>query len=57
MRWKAPGAHDMLHLRTVHANGDWTTYQTFRVTHETQRLYPNRRVFKNRAWPSLINTA
>ncbi len=57
MRWKIPGAQAMLHLRTVHTNGDWTTYQTFRVTHETKRLYPNQRPLNNQAWPCLINAA
>ena len=57
MRWKVPGAQAMLHLRAVYANGDWTTYQAFRVTHETERLYPNRSPLKNRDWPCLVNAA
>ena len=57
MRWKVPGAQAMLHLRTIHTNGDWTTYQKFRVTHETQRLYPNSSALKNRDWPGLVNAA
>ena len=41
MRWKIPGAQAMLDLRTLHANGDWKTYQTYRIQAETHRLYPH----------------
>jgi hypothetical protein len=40
MRWKIPGAQAMLELRTIHINGDWETFQQFRVKFETKRLYP-----------------
>ncbi len=48
MHWKVPGAHAMLHLRTIHANGDWTEYQSFRIAQETARQYPNRQALKNK---------
>lgn len=41
MRWKVPGAQAMLTLRAIHANGDWEQFLTFRIQHETKRLYPN----------------
>lgn len=41
MRWKVPGAQAMLDLRTIHTNGDWETFQSFRIKTETQRLYPH----------------
>ena len=31
----------MLDLRTIHTNGDWESYPTFRITQETKRLYPH----------------
>lgn len=40
-RWKIPGAQALLSLRTIRANGDWETFQNFRVRHKTQRLHPN----------------
>ena len=49
MRWKVPGAQAMLHLRTIHANGDWDEFQEFRVERETKRLYPNDKVAKEEA--------
>ena len=41
MRWKIPGAQAMLTLRAIHASGDWEQFLTFRMKHETKRLYPN----------------
>jgi len=40
MRWKIAGAQAMLELRTIHTNGDWESFQNFRITRETNRLYP-----------------
>ena len=40
MRWKIPGAQAMLELRTIHTNGDWDSFHEFRITQQTQRLYP-----------------
>ena len=31
----------MLTLRSIHANGDWEQFLTFRMLHENKRLYPN----------------
>ena len=44
LRWKIPGAQAMLDLRTIHTNGDGESYQTFRITQETKRLYPHNAV-------------
>lgn len=41
MRWKVPGAQAMLDLRAIHTNGDWDTFQSFRIKTETKRLYPH----------------
>jgi hypothetical protein len=51
MRWKIPGAQAMLHLRTIHANGDWEKFQEFRVERETKRLYANNKAMRDAAWP------
>jgi len=51
MRWQVPGAQAMLHLRAVSASGDWESFQRFRIKSENQRLYPNKRAFKNIDWP------
>jgi hypothetical protein len=50
MRWKVPGAQAMLHLRTIHSNGDWEAFQQFRVKAETARLYPHTQAFQKVAW-------
>lgn len=42
MRWSTPGAQAMLDLRAIYINGDWDTYQDFRMKQECQRLYPHR---------------
>jgi hypothetical protein len=52
MRWKVPGAQAMLHLRVIHTNGDWATFQEYRIAQETQRLYPQRKPLA-KAWPTL----
>jgi len=39
MRWKIPGAEAMLELRTIHTNGDWDAFQTYRIDSENKRLY------------------
>lgn len=40
MHWTRPGAQAMLDVRSIHVNGDWDQYQTFRIMLETQKLYP-----------------
>ena len=52
MRWKVPGAQAMLNLRTIHTNGDWTAFQDFRITLETDWLYPNTNALAAREWPA-----
>ena len=52
MRWKIPGAQAMLNLRTIYANGDWATFQDFRIALENEWLYPNAKVLKTREWPA-----
>jgi hypothetical protein len=52
MRWKVLGAQAMLNLRTIYANADWTAFQTFRITLETEWLYPNTKTFEAREWPA-----
>lgn len=50
MRWKVPGAHAMLQLRAIHANGDWRAFQNARIKHETARLYPHADILRNAPW-------
>lgn len=52
MRWRVPGAQAMLHLRTIHTNGDWAAFQDFRIALETDWLYPNTKAFDARDWPA-----
>jgi hypothetical protein len=52
MRWKVPGAQAMLNLRTIRTNGDWTAFQDFRISLETEWLYPNTKAFEDREWPA-----
>ena len=51
MRWKIPGAQAMLALRAVRANGDWETFQDFRIQHATQRLHPSAVQLHSIHWP------
>ena len=51
MRWKVPGAHAMLQLRAVSANGDWDALQAFRIQQENSRLYPHKDVVEAIPWP------
>jgi hypothetical protein len=39
MRWERRGAQSMLHLRTVHLNGNWKTFMEYRVRQEQVALY------------------
>ncbi|MEK7214219.1 MAG: hypothetical protein AAB289_01305, partial [Chloroflexota bacterium] len=38
------GAQDMLDVRSVHVDGAWDGYQTYRIERETRDLYPHRRL-------------
>lgn len=40
MHWTRVGAQAMLDVRSIHISGAWDQYQTFRIEHETKRLYP-----------------
>jgi hypothetical protein len=40
MHWTIPGAQAMLEVRSIHVNGDWEAYQTYRIGCETKRLHP-----------------
>lgn len=42
MHWTPPGAQAMLDVRSIHIDGDWDGYQTYRIDRERQRLYPHR---------------
>jgi hypothetical protein len=53
MRWKVPGAQAMLNLRTIHSNGDWATFQDFRIALENELLYSNTKAYAAREWPAI----
>jgi len=40
MHWRVSGAQSILHLRALYVNGDWETFQQYRVAQQCQRLYP-----------------
>ncbi len=40
MRWRIPGAQAILHLRAIHLNGDWDSFQQYRIEKECRQLYP-----------------
>jgi hypothetical protein len=42
MHWTEAGAQAMLDVRSTYVNGDWEEYQAYRITRETNRLYPHR---------------
>jgi hypothetical protein len=42
MRWTANGAQAMLHLRAIYLNGDWKSYQDYRIQTEQETLYGQR---------------
>ena len=50
MRWEVPGAHAMLQLRAISANGDWDDFQAFRIQHENSRLYPHKQAVEAVPW-------
>ena len=52
MRWKIVGAQAMLNLRTIYTNGDWTAFQDYRITLETECLYPNTKAMNAKEWPA-----
>jgi hypothetical protein len=40
MRWTVKGAQAMLHTRSIYLNGDWESFDDYRITKEQQTLYP-----------------
>lgn len=42
MHWTPEGAQAMLDVRSTYVNGAWEAYQAYRITRETERLYPHR---------------
>jgi hypothetical protein len=42
MHWTVAGAQAMLEVRSVHVDGAWEAYQTYRIGREMHRLYPHR---------------
>jgi len=40
MHWRIPGAQSILHLRALYSNGDWESFQQYRIEQQCQRLYP-----------------
>jgi hypothetical protein len=44
MHWTEAGAQAMLDVRSTYVNGDWDEYQAYRITRETNRLYPHRQL-------------
>jgi hypothetical protein len=40
MHWTRPGAQAMLDVRSIHTNGDWNQYQTYRIECEMKKQYP-----------------
>jgi len=40
MHWRIPGAQSILHLRALYLNGDWESFQQYRIEQQCQRLYP-----------------
>jgi hypothetical protein len=53
-RWSKEGAQAMLDVRSEYLNGDWEAFQSFRIEHETKRLYPHRRILEEVHWPLAV---
>jgi hypothetical protein len=51
MHWTRAGAQAMLHVRSIHVNGDWEAYQRYRCERETTRLYPWRQLVEGPEYP------
>lgn len=51
MRWTVPGAQAMLDLRSTYINGQWDEFQEYRITTETERLYPHAGLLDHVQWP------
>jgi len=42
MHWTIPGAQAMLDVRSIYVSDLWDEYQEYRISRETERLYPHR---------------
>jgi hypothetical protein len=51
MHWTRPGAQAMLDVRSIHVNGDWEAYQSYRIDRENERLYPYRQLVEGENYP------
>jgi hypothetical protein len=51
MHWTPQGAQAMLQVRSMYVNGDWETYQNFRIDRETKRLYPFQELVQGKRYP------
>jgi len=51
MRWTRVGAQAMLDVRSEYLNGDWDTFQQFRIQHETTQTYPHLQIVERLSWP------
>jgi len=40
MHWTRHGAQAMLDVRSIHTNGDWDSYQTYRIERDMKKQYP-----------------
>lgn len=50
MNWVLQGAQAMLDLRCLYLSGQWEQFIDFRITRETQRLYPYRNKLDSLHW-------
>jgi hypothetical protein len=50
MNWTIPGAQAMLDLRCIYLTEQWEQFNEFRITRETQRLYPYRDTLQTLSW-------
>jgi hypothetical protein len=51
MHWTPQGAQAMLQVRSMYVNGDWETYQNFRIDRETKHLYPFQELVQGERYP------
>jgi hypothetical protein len=42
MHWAVQGAQAMLDVRSIYVSGLWEEYQSYRISRETDTLYPHR---------------
>ena len=50
MHWTITGAQAMLDVRSEYLNGDWEGFLRFRISRETERLYPQRQILEQVQW-------